>query len=1244
MTYAKLPSSRWLHALPLVALACTPSPGQPQAAADAAKDQPVGAPATVEHSVLPPRSLAVEEDRADLAPPLSLTASDGTGLRLVSLRSRAVIEGPLAFTELELEFENPLPRRIEGRFEIDLPPRAAISRFAMQIGGAWQEGEVVERQAARRAYEDFLHRRQDPALLEHDAGNNFGARVFPIEANARKKLVVAYSQELPKDGEAYRLPLRGLPQIESLDVAASLAGQTTPAMTWVESNVTPERDFELALAPARGAIAVRHAEQALARVTVGGSAEPVGIGELVVLFDTSASRALGFDRRIRRLGGIIRALQADVGAPFPLTIVGFDQGARTLFEGSSDTLDDAALGRIASRRALGASDLATALGSLGPGSGERRVLLVSDGVATAGKTELVALERAASELAALGISRIDALSDGSGDDDVLAAVTTAPAMAPGVVIDGRLDDAATVHKLRTVAFEALDVHVPGATWVWPERVEGVQPGDEVLVYAELPGTAAMRVGLGNDEPQATATTDVLGPLLRRAWMRAYVQRLTDKRSRMPEKDATGRAALQRMIVDVSVRERVLSEFTALLVLETEADYARFGIDRKALADILSIGKDGVELRRRDAAPLATGGPLPVPPEWIVTATTTGWSGGKGRGIGGVPGGSPGGVPSDGFGDEGGGDPERTLPRRAAPAKQARGGGGEAAPAEVAPQQELADDERGNIAPPTPTTAPAAAEPVPVMPAADGDVDATLRESDKDKKEEAKTASKPRPKSKLEGDGKRGPIGHGWGPVARPLPPLGKVAIGTPRIDGALVAADVEAELARRQPQLAWCAQQATPGAPVEFGALELRLVLDEGGEVMVSRLRERGAMDERFVHCIEATGERYRFVPTKGGGASAVVIVPLGFGATKPGAATELDATALAELRREAAAIQAARDAEIEAERKRQAEREAAAEAERKEAERTAGSPWSGRFYDVMTQLGQGRDAEATALAAAWQLEQPGDVLALVALGEVAEKAGDRDTAARAYGSIIDLFPSRADLRRYATYRLARVGGDALALAVDSARAAVASRPDHPSSHRALAFALVAAGRHREAAESLVAGLDAEHVEWGRFTEVQRILREDLGLVAAAWITAEPSARAEAMQLLSAAGAALATSPSLRFVLTWETDANDVDFHIHDGKGGHAFFSDKVLPSGGSLYADITTGYGPECFAIDGNATAYPYNLRAHYYSRGPMGYGMGRVEAVQHDGKGTLVLREYPFVVMKDHEWIDLGTITGPL
>jgi uncharacterized protein YfaP (DUF2135 family) len=123
--------------------------------------------------------------------------------------------------------------------------------------------------------------------------------------------------------------------------------------------------------------------------------------------------------------------------------------------------------------------------------------------------------------------------------------------------------------------------------------------------------------------------------------------------------------------------------------------------------------------------------------------------------------------------------------------------------------------------------------------------------------------------------------------------------------------------------------------------------------------------------------------------------------------------------------------------------------------------------------------------------------------------------------------------------------------------------------------------------------------------------------------------------------ASLPAGPSLRFILVWETDNNDVDFHIHDAAGGHAFYSQKTLPSGGELYADVTTGYGPECFTVPLPAghRAGPYRLQAHYYARGPMGYGMGKLEIVDHDGQGGLHFEERPFVVMKDRAFVELGS-----
>ncbi len=305
--------------------------------------------------------------------------------------------------------------------------------------------------------------------------------------------------------------------------------------------------------------------------------------------------------------------------------------------------------------------------------------------------------------------------------------------------------------------------------------------------------------------------------------------------------------------------------------------------------------------------------------------------------------------------------------------------------------------------------------------------------------------------------------------------------------------------------------------------------------------------------------------------------------------------------------------------------------------------PVDGVFADVMTLLRGGHAREALARALAWRGRDAGDVLALVALGECWEALGDPTAAARAYGSIIDLFPGRADLRRFAGERLERLrGAAALALAIDTFRKAVEQRPDHPASHRLLGFALLKAGRPREAFDALAAGV-AQRYPDGRFRGVERILREDLGLAAAAWTRAQPAQADDIRARLARAGGSAETAPSLRFVLNWETDANDVDFHIHDGHGGHAFYSSPHLPSGGELYADVTTGYGPECFTIRNPAAAraFPYRLQAHYYSRGPMGYGMGKLQVIDHDGRGGLRFEERPFVIMQDGAFVDLGTVS---
>ena len=278
--------------------------------------------------------------------------------------------------------------------------------------------------------------------------------------------------------------------------------------------------------------------------------------------------------------------------------------------------------------------------------------------------------------------------------------------------------------------------------------------------------------------------------------------------------------------------------------------------------------------------------------------------------------------------------------------------------------------------------------------------------------------------------------------------------------------------------------------------------------------------------------------------------------------------------------------------------------------------PYVGPMKQVMTEIATHRPAEAVVTATRWELSNPGDLAAIVALGEALEARGATALAARAYGSILDLYPNRSDLLRAAGERLDRVPG-ARSLAIDAYRRAVHERPDQASTYRLLAYALYRDGHGADALDVLAEGI--KHAER---PSIAQIFREDRQLIEAAM---NPKAHP--------------TKPSLRMILSWETDANDVDLHVYDNDGHHAWFSDRELKSGGSLRDDITTGFGPEMFEVD-QPTAFPYRIGVNYYTRGPMGVGIGTVQVIRFDGT-TLSVDDRPFILQADNVTVDLGFVT---
>jgi len=1027
-----------------------------------------------EQPIALPMAIATSERAA----PATLTSPDGVGLEIASMAVSAVVQDPLAFTELRFTFKNPDARTIEGRFEVVLPPGATISRFAMRTADGWQEGEVVEQQAARAAYEDFLHRKADPALLEKQAGNRFQARVFPIPALGEKEIILSYSQKLVSATDPYRVHLRGLPSIGQFDmrVIDGRALAKRKAFASRKSSFKPDRDFVLPIRTEQAvAVGLRHEELAVARVTPVAENRPDVVRDLLVLLDTSASRALDLKTQVEKLVALLAAMPADVSSDMPLAVACFDQELEPIYVGPRANFGAKEVEAIMKRKALGASDLGLALESAASyvkkQSGKfSRVLLFTDGIPTAGAVEGVDIAKEIQDLRNAGILRIDAVvAGGIRDENLLRKLTKGTLPNDGIVLDADLPSREIAERLNRATVSNLMVRVPGAKFVWPEKLDGIQPRDEALVFAELPAGSPFEVeieGPNGKVKRPVATEFAERPLLERAIVGARIERLTDERDATDKEER--RTEVAQEIISLSTRFRVLSDFTALLVLETDQDYARFGIDRRALADILVVGPAGIELQKRTAGPVVVAAPN-VDDDRID------------------------GKPKDG--------------------------------------NKKSDEVASGASPAKPPAEPALNAPPPPAQAALS-------------RDELKEEARPAP-----------------APVAEPAP-------GIPR--------PVATATAPRVTQNPYSGTSKAPAGAAKPSAQGF------GGERPDSPLPAR---------------PRHRPAPPP-----------------PPPPAYRIGIDDFGE---------------------------------RDDAPMGPGiSPYQGKFADVMSLIEKKRTADAIAFASDYRDTDPGDALALVALGEAFEAAGNNDQAARAFGSIIDLFPGRADLRRFAGARLerfAKPGDSAHWLVIDTYQKAFASRPDHPSGARMLAYALARAGYLDDALETIIAAFVRRYPS-GRFAGVRRVLADDVGILAAVVVKARPERRADVEKRLAEIGVRISNKPSLRFVLVWETDANDVDFHIRDGRGGHAYYSSRKLRSGGELYADVTTGYGPECFAIDGRATAYPYRLQAHYYSRGPMGYGMGKLQIVEHDGAGTIKLEERPFVVMTDRAFVNLGVVTGPL
>ncbi len=125
-------------------------------------------------------------------------------LECKSQHVETVIVDQVAKTTVTTELHNPHRQAVEGTFLFPVPAGASVSDFSYWIGDKEMKGELLDRDKARKIYEDIVRKMRDPALLEYDGDQLFKASIFPIPAGGDARTKLQFTQVLKAENGLVR--------------------------------------------------------------------------------------------------------------------------------------------------------------------------------------------------------------------------------------------------------------------------------------------------------------------------------------------------------------------------------------------------------------------------------------------------------------------------------------------------------------------------------------------------------------------------------------------------------------------------------------------------------------------------------------------------------------------------------------------------------------------------------------------------------------------------------------------------------------------------------------------------------------------------------------------------------------------------------------------------------------------------------------------------------------------------------
>lgn len=573
-----------------------------------------------EHVRLPRPHVVVVTPRTTPQPPT-------TPYKISSLEVNASLRDQAAEVQVTQGFVNTGSRTIEVAFVFPLPPDAAVSKLTLMVDGKELAGTILNKDEARRRYEEIVRKNQDPALLEWLGGGMFQTSVFPVPPGAERKVMIRYTQLCRQDQGVtdFTFPLSTAKYsthpvervnvnvtIESADEIKSVYSPThsiemrrekhRARVSYESKNEVPADDFRLLFDVGRGKLSTRvlsyRPEKGedgyfllLAAPQIKDEADKPEPKTVVFVVDRSGSMS---GEKIEQAKNALKFVLRRLRDGDLFNVIAYDdrvEAFRPELQRYDSKTRDEALGFVESIYAGGSTNidgaLTMALDQLKDSSRPNYVLFLTDGLPTAGETAETKIvdnakshNRVRARIIAFGVGYD--VNSRLIDKLVRANFGQSEYVRPNEDIEARVGrlyekfeaPVLTDVKMQFVRDEAKSSDGPVVNRLYPRETFDLFAGEQLVIVGRYRKSGSLDVRIAGQVGGATQefsfpaklideSKDESASFIERLWAVRRIGEIID------ELDLKGRnEELVKELVALSTRHGILTPYTAFLADET----------------------------------------------------------------------------------------------------------------------------------------------------------------------------------------------------------------------------------------------------------------------------------------------------------------------------------------------------------------------------------------------------------------------------------------------------------------------------------------------------------------------------------------------------------------------------------------------------------------------------------------------------------------------------------------------------